>query len=379
MITNLHIKNFKSHKDSLLQLGNLTLLCGQNGGGKSSVIQSLLLLRQTYQKNRLSLGLSLNKPLCYMGQGKDALYQYAENDIITFCIEGETYKLIWEFDMEKNLESDFISIEAKSKEKAKEAIDLLEQQQVPLFTNHFQYISAGRSADYESDDYAVDTEKQISIEEGKTELTAHFLYKYANKNVLSELSHSGAKNVKLLYQVTAWEREISSDVNIIPKKVGTSYEIRYTYDTPRGTTNEFSAKNVGYGLSYALPIIVAILSAQKDSLIIIENPEAHLHSYGQAKLAELIGIAAQAGVQIIVETHSEHIINGILVAVKQAKLDKEKVKIYYFDRDTEDHSAKAISVEVLDGGRIKHAPPGFFDQIGKDLRILMRTSPKTNG
>ena len=97
MITTLRIKNFKSHKDTDLVLGNLTLLCGLNGVGKSSIFQSLLLLRQTYQKNRLDAGLDLNKPLCDIGSAKDALYQYAEEDEISFAITTPKDNYSWYF------------------------------------------------------------------------------------------------------------------------------------------------------------------------------------------------------------------------------------------------------------------------------------------
>ena len=98
MITALRIKNFKAHKDSVLTLSNLTLLCGQNGVGKSSVLQSLLLLRQTHQKKRLSNGLDLNSPLCYIGKAKDALYQYADDEHITFVLQNESGEFSWTFD-----------------------------------------------------------------------------------------------------------------------------------------------------------------------------------------------------------------------------------------------------------------------------------------
>jgi len=82
MITHLRIKNFKLHKDTSLQLGNLNLLCGQNGVGKSSIIQALLLLRQSFQKEgRLREGLDLNKPLCEIGTAKVALFGGADEDI----------------------------------------------------------------------------------------------------------------------------------------------------------------------------------------------------------------------------------------------------------------------------------------------------------
>ncbi|TOF00700.1 hypothetical protein CGJ31_23900, partial [Vibrio parahaemolyticus] len=79
------------------------------------------------------------------------------------------------------------------------------------------------------------------------------------------------------------------------------------------TTNQYTfegesyrAVNVGFGLSYVLPIVLALLVTKPDGLVIIENPEAHLHPRGQSYLGRLIALAAQAGVQVIVETHSDH-------------------------------------------------------------------------
>ncbi len=383
MITQLHIKNFKIHKDTTLTLKNITFLCGQNGVGKSSIIQSLLLLRQSFQKNRLDKVLSLNKPLCYVGYGKDSLYQFAKNNEIIFELVDDKFPIdefCYRFDVKGSGDKDFIpKIENKNIANKNEKKSHIENEETyknfSLFNKNFQYISAARTADYVEDDYGVDIEKQISAEEGKAELTAHFLYKYQKEQVNDLfLHHSDKKNKKLLYQTILWQREISKGINIIPQKIGTGYKITYSFDTdasPKGVTSEFTAKNVGFGLSYALPIIVAILSAQKNALIIIENPEAHLVPYGQSKLMELVCLAAQSGVQIIIETHSDHIINGALVACKEQKIDKENIIIYQFNRDEKQHCAEITPINVLEGGRIIYPPQGFFDQISKDRKILM--------
>ncbi len=373
MITSIHLKHFKSHKNTNVELSNITLLCGENGSGKSSLIQNLLLLRQSFQKNRLEKVLSLNKPLCYIGEGKDALFSSAEKDDI-IKIEFGYQKIIyqWMFDAGKGLNSDFIPYD----ESTTKIYSNNELSAIPIFNNSFQYISAGRLAVYESDDYAVEIEQQISLEEGKAELTAHFLDYHKAKNVIAGLLHPTAKDdSSLIAQTIAWEQEICKGVKVHPKKVGNSYEVRYSFPTELGGTEEYSTKNVGFGLSYALPVIVAILSAQPGTLLIIENPEAHLHPYGQAKIAELMSLAAQAGIQIIAETHSDHIINGVLVQNKKSVIDTENIKIWYFDREEEHNASKVTEVELMGKGRIKKAPAGFFDQIGKDLRILMSTNP----
>ena len=74
MITNLHLKNFKSHKDTNLRIKPLTLITGVNNCGKSSVLHSMLALRQTYRAGHLDDGLELNKSLVSLGVGNDVLY-----------------------------------------------------------------------------------------------------------------------------------------------------------------------------------------------------------------------------------------------------------------------------------------------------------------
>jgi predicted ATPase len=372
MIDQIQVINLKSHKNSTLEIKNLTILCGQNGVGKSSFLQSLLLLRQSFLKSRLDKVLSLNAPLCFIGKVKDAIYQFNEGenkDKIAFNINSESNEYKWQFDASK--EHDFLDL-------VNDTSDFKNYEALALFTNDFQYLSAGRSADYKSDDYEVLTQKQISIEEGKGELLGQFLYEYGKKVKVNQACfHESEKDSFLLKQTTAWEREISKGVNIIPEKMGDSYVVKYTFDGPNfGPTDSFSSINVGFGLSYSLPIIVAILSAKPGALIIIENPEAHLHPNGIAKLTELMCLAAQAGIQIIIETHSDHIINGILVQSKRFEeenkgISKDNVSIYHFDRDEIEHCTKATKIQIEDDGKIRYTPKGFFDQFTIDRKILM--------
>lgn len=383
MITNLHIKNFKCHEDTNLSLGNLTLLCGQNGVGKSSVNQSLLLLRQSYDKNMLPKALSLNAPLCYLGEGKDVIHRYPPQDVFDeayplqqfdFVLTINNLEYHWSFNTEDNLNSDFLP-SSFSPIVVFPYLDYADYRNgnISLFNKNFQYISASRGIDYKRSDYEVEIQKKISVEEGKAELVAQFLHKYQNELVLPEILHSLEKDNTLLAQTTAWEREISKGIKVIPKNEGGTYTIRYSYE---GLEQEFSAKNVGFGISYSLPVIVAILASKKDALLLIENPEAHLHPYGQAKLAELMCIAAQAGIQIIVETHSDHIVNGVLVQCKRFEqesqgINRENVKIHYFEKTEDNTACRATEVEVKKGGKIKNAPVGFFDQIEKDMQTIM--------
>jgi len=108
MITELHIKNFKSHADTLLRLKPLTVLTGLNGSGKSSVIQSLLLLRQSFKKQRLNEALILNDTLCSIGIGKDAIYQSAKEDFLQFEINADNILYSWKFSVSES--KDFLPL-----------------------------------------------------------------------------------------------------------------------------------------------------------------------------------------------------------------------------------------------------------------------------
>lgn len=92
------------------------------------------------------------------------------------------------------------------------------------------------------------------------------------------------------------------------------------------------APNVGFGITYALPILVSGLTVQKDGILIAENPEAHLHAKAQSNMGYFLARMAAAGIRVIIETHSEHIVNGIrrMIAQKQTEMSADDITIYFF-------------------------------------------------
>lgn len=379
MITGLEISNFKSHKYTCIQLGYLTVLTGINGCGKTSVIQSLLLLRQSFLKNRLALGLDLNQPLCNIGIADDALYQLAENGIIKFVFSTDDNKeYVFEFDAEKGLKDSFIR-----KHQYNEVASRIEDLDgISLFNNDFQYISASRwggKSIFPKESFAVEVQKQISQSEGQGELVAHFLYKYGSENILNYYD-TDEQDLSLLAQVIYWEQKISPNVtiNVETGRDNNSFTIGYGFDGEDEQTKpirDLRAENIGFGISYTLPVIVAILSAKPGALVIIENPEAHLHPQGQSELARLISKAASFGVQIIVETHSDHIINGIQIACKEhgenaeRGIDNSLVKVYSFYGKVKQVSQKE-EIVIKSDGLLELQPKGFFDQAENDMYKL---------
>lgn len=379
MISQLRIKNFKSHKDTNVKLGLLTVLTGVNGCGKTSLIQSLLLLRQTFLKSRLSNGLDLNSPLCSIGIAHDALYALADDSKISFRIDSDNQQSFnFVFDAGDGLLDSFI----KKYEYNENAMNLELLQKMSLFNNDFQYVSAlrwGGNSIFPKESYAVESQRQISLNEGQGELVAHFLDKYGKDDVYNYYDEE-CEDLSLLQQAIYWEQKISPNVTIEVEsgKDNNSFNIIYGFDGEDDQTKPIRglrAENVEFGISYTLPVIVALLSAHKGALVILENPEAHLHPDGQAEMARLIAKVARNGVQVIVETHSDHIINGVQLACKeyaknpQKGLNKSCVCMYYL-HGKDRHASNVEEIAINDEGLLDYQPKGFFDRLEEDLYKL---------
>ena len=172
--------------------------------------------------------------------------------------------------------------------------------------------------------------------------------------------------------VDRWLRDIvGSDVQVSLGKVAAADAIiaQFSFDRPEGgRTRRYRATNVGFGLSYVLPVVLALLS-KPGTLCLIENPESHLHPRGQTKLGELAARAAKAGVQVFAETHSDHFMDGVRIAVRDGLIEPEEVAFHYFERQ----GGKAVvsSPQVDADGRLSEWPAGFFDQHEENLMRLL--------
>ncbi|MEA5616476.1 DUF3696 domain-containing protein [Cronbergia sp. UHCC 0137] len=359
------LKNFKPFENQSFFLKPLTLLSGLNSTGKSSLLQSLLLLRQSSQQDLLDrVGLALNGDLVSIGTAQDALFKRAKEDSMTLEIGmNNNVKGTWVFDFDR--ESDIMQISSLS-------IADAEIYNSSLFTDKFHYLKAERIAPrnyFQMSDFQVRQHQQIG---SQGEFTAHFLSinEYA-KIPHSQLSHPSAQSDILKSQVEAWLGEISpgTRVDIELHSAMDVVNLQYSYED----NNSYRSTNVGFGITYILPIIVAILSATSDTLILLENPEAHLHPRGQSKMGELIALAASCGIQIILETHSDHVLNGIRKAVRHNKLEADKVQINYFERYLKkgQPTTEIITPRIYQSGGIDRWPDGFFDQAEQDLMELL--------
>jgi len=131
--------------------------------------------------------------------------------------------------------------------------------------------------------------------------------------------------------------------------------------------------NIGYGMTYAFPILVAGLIASSGSTIIIDSPEAHLHPAAQAAMGMFLAKMSASGVQVLIETHSDHVMDGVRIAVRDGVLSKEAAAFHYFDRTAD---GVTISSPIIDAeGKLSEWPRGFFDQHRRSAAKLIRPKP----
>ncbi|HAN79693.1 MAG TPA: hypothetical protein DCQ31_18990 [Bacteroidales bacterium] len=146
-------------------------------------------------------------------------------------------------------------------------------------------------------------------------------------------------------------------------------ENRYTVNEPTIATN------LGFGVSYLLPIVANALIAKEGSFLIIENPEAHLHPGAQSKLGKFLAQIAAAGVYVVIETHSDHFISGIQIAIAEGIIVSEKVNINFFHAST-NNQPEIKTIKISAKGELSEWPRGFFDQTQIDYAHLFKLRKK---
>ncbi|MFI7355246.1 DUF3696 domain-containing protein [Streptomyces avidinii] len=368
MITSLEIRGFKRFEAQSFDLRPLTVLTGVNGGGKSTVIQSLLLARLAEAARGTESGaVRLNGPLgLALGEAKDVLNWTIDTREITVRLGGPNGE-VWVYvlglpDSEQALHLQTLRLPVQS------APGIGRYVKDPAFT----YLSAERLGP--RDTLAVSAEEPDRIGVGvRGEYTAQVLALRDTRAVTTRravrepLRNPKAAGPQLRLQAEAWASEIIRPLRITARVAVGIMAGTIRFGEPGLSGEEIRPVNTGFGVSYALPVIVAGLLTEPGDLLIVENPEAHLHPAGQSRLGRFLAQVAGSGVQVVVETHSDHVLNGARLAVAQDRaLPAEDMVIHYFDHD------EVLPVTINDKGELSHWPSGFFDQIETDLGGLAR-------
>ncbi|XXX71634.1 DUF3696 domain-containing protein [Sorangium sp. So ce134] len=382
MISTIRLHNFKCWSDEEVPLGALTLVTGLNGAGKSTLLQSLLVLRQSHEQGLLAQGrLAINGDHVTLGTGRDAFCEEAEDELLGLGLDWrDGTRASWSFRYDRNADILESSNAARSDAAVSASSDPPHAASAaphrPPFAGEFFHLAAervGPRVSAEVSEHRVRVRREIG---SRGELAAYFLAVHGRESIgVPALSHPDAVSDKLVDQVEAWLGEVSpgARLHVGEHRDLDAVQIRYSFTGPAGGTNEYRATNVGFGLSYTLPILVAVLAAHPGALILVENPEAHLHPRGQVRLTQVLATAAAHGVQVLIETHSDHVLNGVRLAVHAGQLAPERTRVHFFERrkTLERVYAARISPVMDADGRLEPWPAGFFDELELSLAKLL--------
>ncbi|MDL2227117.1 DUF3696 domain-containing protein [Deltaproteobacteria bacterium OttesenSCG-928-M10] len=391
MFSNVQIKNFKCIKEFRFDLGTLNILTGLNGMGKSSFVEAVLLLYQNVGKIFGSACLFLNGDLVKLETAKDVLYQYAQNEEITLEIGPNKNDLI-RFDLVALSRQDVLYF----KEITDMAIGSITTQIPPdafLKTNHLMkmdeyapvinetFSKLTRLEALRQQPQTLHQKSSSGISWGRIglhgEFTAHYLVERGSDAINSHnMCHPESNSLSLMEQVNTWLGEISPGIRVNVEEIAGVDRIKLDVQYQQkklGFTSKYKPNHVGFGISYVLPVITALLAADPGEVVIIDSPESHLHPQGQATIGLLASLAAANGIQVILETHSDHVINGVRVAVKEERIKSSDVALFYFDREiTEtEQFANITKIEIRPDGDLSDYPENLLNEWANQLMKLV--------
>lgn len=351
MISKLEIKGLKSIKHAILELRPLTLFTGMNSSGKSTALQSLLLAIQNISEKHKS---PLNGQLVALGAFSEATNfrsNSKEIQINLISLNDQSLNLDFTEDDQQvtcNFSGDSNTLKEYLNRKA----------------NRIQYLSANRlgAQDTYSKNYLQD------VELGSLGEYAIDYYENHKKDTLEQYLIKDAElGSTLEIQVNYWlEYIINAQISTEDLEGTDNVKARFQIYGNR----KVRPKNIGSGLSYIISIIIAVLSSKIDDLLIIENPEIHLHPRAQSRLTELFSFAANNGIRFVVETHSDHIFNGIRKSIFNKNLNKEDASVYFFQLD-DNFISTPIQIAFDNNGNITNHQPGLFDQFDDDMDEML--------
>jgi predicted ATPase len=342
MITNLELINYKSFLNTAIDIKPLTLLVGLNSSGKSSVIQAVNMILSYYKTHTIELPDHASARLQKSKSSKENFFK------LNMRMDG-----FGSLDVQVNIEGETYSFTGKARPEKKD---------MPFL----QYIPASRLGPQNILELNPEYKKaEIGV---KGEYVIDYIDKNRDVAIDERLIKLDKEKNRLWENVDAWMQYISPGVAL-------EYEIKRDQNASYPSYNKILPTETGFGLSYTLPMITAALmpAIGRESLLLLENPEGHLHPRGQAAMGELLSLAASAGKQIICETHSDHIINSIRVAVKEKKIPNKNVAILFFESipsDTAPHTR--VTPIVMDcNGSLDNYPDNLLDEWSIQLAKLI--------
>ena len=360
LIQKFRIDNLKSIRNMEMECSQLNLLIGTNSSGKSSVLQGLLLVAQNMEQ-----GCGLNGGLVSLGTFSESRCIYEEKKEIEISVWNEEKWIQMMFSPGENGKL-FIQRETDSEDSIKFFGDGF-----CLKERKFQYLSCHRVgprniyAKNMTVDDVVGTDGQYAI----AYLNQHHI------DIIEPEFCKGNMDYTLLGQVNWWlsyiaDAEISTEEILGADLIKATYRM---YDAVR-----IRPTNIGSGISYLISVLIVCLSSPKESVIVLENPEIHLHPAAQAKLCEFLYFVSQNHRQLFIESHSDHVFNGFRAGIAASEMDKDAINIQFISLN-EEHLSQTMRVKIGRMGRVENQRKDLFDQFDIDLNRMIGLPGRKNG
>lgn len=342
MLNSVKIQGFKCFKEAEIRFSNFTLLAGKNSTGKSTVIQAVLAL---YQESASSLAGK------YMNIG-------TVSEVKNWITGSRKISLEAEYDYQGDV-CFYNKIFVEDEEEEKKGICFSGKMNI-------RYLTADRIGVEDTYQKSLEGRDQIGV---RCEYAFFYLAGHHDQGIKEKaFIYDSKTKLTLGGQVDYWLERILG-YRVSAEEIPGTELIRVAYSHNK-VGNSLRPKNVGTGVSYIVEIIIAAFSCEKGDMLIIENPEIHLHPSGQAELMEFLVFLAQKGLQIVMETHSDHIFNGLRRCVSNDQIASDRVKIYFFRQD-EDRISTPVEILLDEEGHVGNPEDGLFDQIEKDLDVIL--------
>ncbi|MFN2453242.1 MAG: AAA family ATPase [Pyrinomonadaceae bacterium] len=417
-ITKITVAGFKSiSEEQSIEIAPLTILAGANSSGKSSIMQPLLLFKQTLEANYDPGALRIDGPnvkftsadqfLCHIEKGEHEAEFH-------FGIEAGTKTITTYFKKYrgKGLDVQQMTYVDEGEEQTLR-LGMTHDQIVPNISSLLKYFSNDFQPDGLRSKWVVNRnrcflEPKFQVvgvkdpEDNSNSLFDSFLTFSLSENIelyIRNVIHlPGLRgNPERTYPVTAvgsmfpgtfenyvasviahWQTD-KSKIETLSKdleKLGLTWKVaakslndtqvelqvgRMIHGARGGARDMVSIADVGFGVSQTLPVLVALLAAKPHQLVYLEQPEIHLHPRAQTAMAEVLADAANRGVHVVVETHSSLLLLGVQTLVAEGKLAPDKVKLHWFKRRKGDGATEITTAELDEAGAFGDWPEDFDD------------------
>ena len=400
-------------KESRIEIRPLTILAGANSSGKSSIMQPLLLMKQTLQASSDPGALLLNGPNVRM-TSVDQLVSRSQidfsNHAFTFLVEvpkGLTHSITFLPSEDRGIEIQEMYIEKHKDNEDTRSIRLNTGRKGADLQTDLSHLLPGESVPEPPDGTQLATVRYrcflaftFEVMAGKeSSFAALPTFGLFPSYYLERMIHvPGLRgNPERIYELTAsgpsfpgtFEKYVATIIADWIKNDDDRLTELETELAQLGMTGEVSVRpvndaqlelqvgrlakgtsqgqdlvnvaDVGFGVSQVLPVLVALLVAEKGQLVYIEQPELHLHPRAQYALAGIMADAAERGVKVVAETHSALLLLQIRTLLAKGDLDPDLVKLHWFLRDPEDGTTSIHSTDLDENGAFGEWPEDFGD------------------